>query len=82
MTDTLRALTRRVDQLEQIFGIRGFAIEPSMDIIDFPGQLPVGTVVITTTSAHSMNYGTWELLNSGPLLGGGAGTVYAWHRTA
>ena len=77
MPETPNIIDIRIRQLEDELGISGVS-SPAKN----PVTLPVGLIVITATSSTPFAYGTWTLLDSGNLLGGQIGMVYAWKRTA
>lgn len=72
-------LEKRIEKIEAALGITGYTSPAELSMT---AMFPVGTVIITMTSSFYLICGTWALLDSGNLLGGQAGTVYAWRRTA
>lgn len=76
-------LEQRIEKLEAALGITGMSQPATLTHSSkMHCALPIGAVVITKTDTLSLSYGTWTLLDSGNLLGGQVGTVYAWRRTA
>jgi hypothetical protein len=72
-------IEQRIKKIEDALGITG---THSPATLCLTAALPVGTVIITKTNTNSLGFGTWALMDSGNLLGGTSGTVYAWKRTA
>lgn len=75
-------LEPRIEKIESALGITGMNSPATLThegVLD--AALPVGMIVVTQTAVCPLTYGTWALQDSGPLLGGQVGTVYAWKRT-
>jgi len=67
-----------MDKLFEIVGISGMG----QDSEEVEFIHPVGAILVSTVNETPQSYGTWEMVDSGPLLGGQIGMVYAWQRTA
>jgi len=81
MPVTQRLLEERVKAVEDLLGLAGLSSTPTFEgIADL--IWPVNSIAISTSDEAPFAYGTWAVLDSGNLLGGTVGTVYAWKRTA
>jgi len=79
MVATPRIIEQRLEQVEACLGISGLAASGGIS----HHKLPVNAVFVSASSDNPpVAYGTWELLDSGNVLGGQVGTVYVWKRTA
>jgi len=78
MAETPNLLEQRIRQCEEALGIAGITSPATASL---HCAYPINSLYISKDNA-SPTFGTWELLNSGNLLGGTVSTVYVFKRTA